>query len=67
MRTLQERLNDLSYNFDEGAHEDAAGILCDLLELCRQRIKPSVRKPFATLTAMVRYYGAEAEAPRDDR
>ena len=49
---LKQKLDALAYCLREDAHGDAAGHLCDLLELCRQKIKPSVGKPFKDLKAM---------------
>lgn len=43
--------------FSEASFEDAAWHLCDLLELCRLNIHPSIGRPFPDLLSMVNYYG----------
>ena len=60
---LDRKIVALVVCFDNGSYEDAAGHLCDLLELCRLRITPSRGKPFRTLAAMVKHYGACPKPP----
>ena len=55
--TLENKLEYLAAMLKEGAYEDAAGHLCDLLELCRNKIRTDDGMMFADLKAMVGYYG----------
>jgi hypothetical protein len=59
--TLQEKLDALASCIKEvdGGYEDAAGHLCDLLEMCRLKIVSDECMMFVDLIAMVRYYGKE--------
>ena len=57
MMTLHEKLVALAHCMARDWDEDAAGHLCDLLEHCRQKIRPSVGRPFKNLTEMVKHYG----------
>ena len=62
--TMKEKLDALAYTINLSINErrsleDAAGHLCDLLEWCRIRIKPSSRSQFKDLTEMVEYYGKD--------
>ena len=63
--SLHEKLVALASCMARDHHEDAAGHLCDLLELCRQNIHPSVGGMFNDLNEMVNYYG-KYPAPIDD-
>lgn len=50
-----------------GRHEDAAGHLCDLLEYCRERIRPDLGPGFGDLVAMVKYYGVDPTPVGEDQ
>jgi len=56
---MNKKLGSLKYCLDEGAYEDAAGHLCDLLETCRLKIETDDGMMFASLVAMVKYYGKD--------
>lgn len=62
----KDKLAALTTCLNDGSYEDAAGHLCDLLELCRQNIHPSTRPMFADLPAMVNYYGQPPLTPVED-
>ena len=66
MLSLEEKLVALAYCLARDGHEeDAAGHLCDLLDYCRRKIRPSTRKPFRDLKEMVKKYG-EHPTPIDE-
>lgn len=55
--TKKEKLDALVHCMNDGSYEDAAGHMCDLLELCRQKIITHDGMMFASLEAMVKKYG----------
>jgi hypothetical protein len=59
--TLKRKLDYLASCLNEGADEDAAGHLCDLLEYCRLRIVSDEGMTFADLASMVAYYGKKPQ------
>jgi hypothetical protein len=71
---LAQKLDDLACNLLpdlaeesglEVSYDDAAGHLCDLLELCRTNITPSARPPFSSLQEMVETFGRNPRAIGD--
>lgn len=54
---LQTKLGYLKSVIEGGSYEDAAGHLCDLLELCRKKIVTDEGMIFVDLKAMVGKYG----------
>jgi len=54
---LEQKLDAMNYCIKQGSYEDAAGHLCDLLELCRTKIITHNGMMFANLEYMVRKYG----------
>lgn len=57
MPSMHEKLVSLAHCIAREWWEDAAGHLCDLLEHCRTKIRPSSGKPISSLKKMVEHYG----------
>jgi hypothetical protein len=56
--TLDQKLAALVDQLNRGYYENAASHLCDLLEICRQKIVTHEGMMFVDLKAMIRKYGS---------
>lgn len=63
--TLQKKLGALDYCMKQKSYEDAAGHMCDLLELCRKNIITDSGMMYANLEYMVRKYGEHPTPIKD--
>ncbi len=64
--SLETKLKYLKSCLNGKHYEDAAGHLCDLLELCRYKIGDNEGRMFANIEYVARYYGKNFHEIKED-